>query len=201
MGWTYIEATHYKNGKVDRKAECDAYFSEGLNRGSVRILESSLVGSTYYAAIQEVTKYVGEDADGKRIYEPVEDGEVWAVVFRTDVDNTQCYNFGYKYMDETMCPGAYSCPKKILKLLTPTDNEWANEWRNKCQRPKLAGIKIGDKIIANGEVLLQKMPPAYQFKTPWFKILDGREETTYFKKKDIFEWEFYNENEQTALAA
>ena len=40
MGWTSQHATHYKwLGKgidrkyvVDRKAECDAYFEEGLNR-------------------------------------------------------------------------------------------------------------------------------------------------------------------------
>lgn len=26
MGWTSYHASYYKNGKVDRKAECDAYF-------------------------------------------------------------------------------------------------------------------------------------------------------------------------------
>ena len=31
-----------------------------------------------------------------------------------------------------MEPYHYECPKSILKLLTPTDNELANEWREKC---------------------------------------------------------------------
>ncbi|MDN5375448.1 MAG: hypothetical protein PWQ39_488 [Thermacetogenium sp.] len=44
-----------------------------------------------------------------------------------------------------MGPYCYDCPERILKLLTPTENEWANEWRRKCwerieakkKRPKL----------------------------------------------------------------
>lgn len=61
------------------------------------------------------------------------------------------YNFGYKDMDETMHPYYYNCPERILKLLTPTDNTSAWEWRQTCwekinkrkARPKL---KVGDKI-------------------------------------------------------
>lgn len=33
MGWTEYRASYFKSGKVDRKAECDAYFLEGHNRG------------------------------------------------------------------------------------------------------------------------------------------------------------------------
>ena len=203
MGWTFQQATHYKGGRVDRKAECDAYFMEGLNEGHFKVLASSLVGSVYYAAVQDMVKNVGKGEDGKYIYEPIDDGEVWAAVFLTIVDNKDFCNFGYKDMDESMHPGYYDCPKKILKLLSPTECEWANEWRQKCyeqlRAPKLSDIKIGEKIIANGEVLLQKMPPAYQFKTPWFKRLDC-ETPTYFKKKSIFKWEYANGTEQAALA-
>ena len=36
MGWTGCHATHYKrNGDIDRKAECDGYFLEGLNAWSL----------------------------------------------------------------------------------------------------------------------------------------------------------------------
>jgi len=55
------------------------------------------------------------------------------------------YNFGYKDMDETMGPNECDCPERILKLLTPTDNEYAKKWRERCwenirkrkTRPKL----------------------------------------------------------------
>lgn len=44
MGWTSYHATYYKNGKVDRKAECDAYFMEGLNTGWYRVIKSHWSG-------------------------------------------------------------------------------------------------------------------------------------------------------------
>ena len=64
MGWTSYHAEHYKNGKIDRKAECDAYFLEGLNRGHFDVLKSSMVGSTYYAAIKPLKKSGGKDENG-----------------------------------------------------------------------------------------------------------------------------------------
>jgi len=42
------------------------------------------------------------------------------------------YNFGYKDMDENCGPVESKCPEKILKLLTPTDNEYAKVWRERC---------------------------------------------------------------------
>jgi hypothetical protein len=50
-----------------------------------------------------------------------------------------------------MGPFQYDCPERILKLLTPTSNEYAQNWRNKCwenikrkkARPKLTkGLRI-----------------------------------------------------------
>ena len=53
MGWTSYHANYYKkNGEIDRKAECDAYWQEGLKRGHFKVLRSSMVGSTYYAAVK-----------------------------------------------------------------------------------------------------------------------------------------------------
>ena len=52
MGWTEYQASYfYKNGQINRKAECDAYFEEGLNRGHYKVLKSTLKGSVYYAAV------------------------------------------------------------------------------------------------------------------------------------------------------
>ena len=45
MGWTWQKASHYyPNGNIYRKAECDAYFTEGLNEGQYEILKSTMVG-------------------------------------------------------------------------------------------------------------------------------------------------------------
>lgn len=108
MGWTSYFATHYKNGKIDKKAELDEEFSSR----NQKILKSQMVGSTYFAAIQnESTK------------------ETWAAIILTRMQNGE---FFYKDMDETVGPYNYNCPKAILKLLSPTKNKLANEWREKC---------------------------------------------------------------------
>ncbi len=70
------------------------------------------------------------------------------------------YNFGYKDMDETCGPNECDCPERILKLLTPTDNEYAVRWREKCwenlrnrkARPRLskgAVIEFARPIVFN----------------------------------------------------
>lgn len=48
------------------------------------------------------------------------------------------YNIHYKEVDETMGPYQTACPKKILDLLTPTDNKYAKEWRKACRGEKFS---------------------------------------------------------------
>lgn len=136
MGWTSYHATHYKNGKVDRKAECDACFMEGSNAGWYHVVKSTLVGSVYYAAVQHLKRYTDqEDENGNRLIEnvPEDKRETWAAVFLTRTDSRDYYNFCYKDMDETCGPCQAECPESILKLLSPTDSQWANEWRERCR--------------------------------------------------------------------
>lgn len=166
MGWTSYHATHYKNGKVDRKAECDAYFMEDLNRGFYDVLKSSMVGSTYYAAVKPLKKY--KDVNTKEIIDiPKEEQRVFGVVFLTSVDNKDYYNFAYKDMDESMGPYKYDCPKSILDLLTPTESKYANEWRKACYE------NLAKKKNPNG---LNKLPVGTVIKVvmPF--------DTNYFKK-------------------
>lgn len=139
MGWTSYRATHYKptkNGRltIDRKAECDAYFLEGLNSGYYEVLKSAMVGSTYYAAVKPLKKYGGKDANGNDVHIDIQENEqrVFAAIFLTSTDMTDYYNFSYKDMDESCGPHQTDCPKGILDLLTPTESEWANEWRKAC---------------------------------------------------------------------
>lgn len=190
MGWTSYHANYYKsNGAIDRKAECDAYFMEGANRRHYRVLKSAMVGSVYYAAVQDLLRYTGKDEDGSPIYVEIPDieRETWAAVFLTKTDARDYYNFYYKDMSEDMGPAEASCPASILRLLSPTDSEWANEWREKCrkhiERKKspnaLSNLPIGTVIrfvTYNGETVeLLKHPAAYQFKRPfWYCQETGR---------------------------
>lgn len=196
MGWTGQHATHYKKGTVDRKAECDAYFMEGLNAGFYNVLRSALVGSVYYAAVQNVKKYGEKQPDGSYPIEdiPEEERTTWAAVFLTSVNSRDYFNFLYKDLSEDMGPADRQCPMSILKLLSPTDNEYAIEWRKDCyaaieqkKNPNtLSNLPVGAAIrFTNwkGEVVeLTKHPAAYQFKRPfWYNPVSN----TYTPAKRI----------------
>jgi hypothetical protein len=70
-----------------------------------RILASAMVGSTFYAAVQQQPGT--PDA-----------GKVWALVVLT-WKSSGYFNFTYKEMDEDMGPTEATCPDKILDLLSP----------------------------------------------------------------------------------
>lgn len=183
MGWTEYNASHYKYIKgrrvIDRKAECDEIFkTEDSYNGKYHLtnLKSAMVGSTYYAAIERINK------------ENPEDRIVFAVVCLTSTDMKNYYNFAYKDMDETCGPYQSNCPKGILDLLTPTESEWANAWRQRCyenlQKKKdpntLNNLPVGTKIKVvmpfdttyhnkGQEVILVKATNWKGNRTAWYK--------------------------------
>ena len=194
MGWTsyHVDKT-YKNGKpfIDRKAECDKMFiSDAVSWktheviGRYELLKSAMVGSTHYAAVRK-TIFATET-------EP-ESVKVFAAVTLTKVDNKDYYNFAYKDMDESVGPCECKCPKAILDLLTPTEYEYAKEWRKRCyenlKKKKdsnaLGNLPIGSviKCTLNGkEIVLEKHAPAYQFRRAFWKLVD---EASYIPAKHI----------------
>lgn len=127
MGWTSYNAGYYKNGKVDRKAECDELYNGDIYSwddrskvvGKNTVLKSAMVGSTYYGAVR--VQRFDKNID-----------KVVAVIILTSVDMNDYYNFAYKDMDESMLPYQRDCPRSILKLLTPTENENSLKWRELC---------------------------------------------------------------------
>lgn len=114
MGWTSYNAKYYKKGKIDRIAEVKSHFKEDEN---YKVLKASAVGSTIYMAVER-------EINNEKI--------VFCAVYLTSTNMKDYYNFSYKDMDETVGPCQRECPESILKLLTPTDSEWANEWRADC---------------------------------------------------------------------
>lgn len=182
MGWTSYNATYYKNGKVDCKAECDNYFNHD---DGYEVLKSQMVGSVYYAAVKKVGKHYSTGQDNyKKVDLPIDKQYVFAAVFLTSIDNNDYYNFSYKAMDESEGSCETRCPVSILKLLMPKDSELANEWR-KCwwqniemQKKKrkdphaLTNLSYGSVIsfeINNKNYLAVKRVPAYQFKRAWWQ--------------------------------
>ena len=154
MGWTSYEATYFKkNGDIDRKAECDAYFMRD-NADHYKVLKSSMKGTVYYAAVTTLTKYIGKDENGKSMYEsiPEDKQEVWAAVFLTRTEEGRY--FYYKDQDETAGPCEDHCPKCILDLLSNTDHELALDWRKRCRK----NIQKSNKLskldrLKNGSVI------------------------------------------------
>lgn len=185
MGWTsYNVDIKYKGRKkyIDRKEECDKIFNQDMvgNVGKYEVLRSTVVGSTYYAAVKK-TKFATETE--------LEKSEVFAAVVLTRTNINEHYNFSYKDMDETCGPCYYDCPNVILDLLSPTDNEYANEWRKLCRAKTkekssptaLHNLPVGTRIkfiapcdlkIHNkgDEVIVWKANKSYRNTTHW---IDG----------------------------
>lgn len=137
MGWTTcMHASFWKydkkgNRTVDRKKELDALFTHERKAavesyGCVyppmkdTVIKSAMVGSVYYAAVKRE--------------EPGKEPMVWAAICLTSGRGRDGSVWGFKDMDETMHPFYYGCPAGILALLTPTDNESANQWRESCRK-------------------------------------------------------------------
>ena len=188
MGWTsYHVKPIYNNGKlfIDRKTECDRTFRCDAIHGETNkvvgkyeLLKSAMVGGTHYAAVKK-TIFATETEPERTI--------VFAAITLTRVDNKNYFNFAYKDMEESMGPCERNCPKSILDLLTPTDSEYAKEWRKDCYENlkkkrdpnTLANLPIGSVIKythRNGmEIELFKHSAAYQFKRPfWMMCNDNK---------------------------
>lgn len=110
MGWFFEEAKYFKeNGEVDVLKEA--------SRGDEDLV-AELVDDVVYVV-------AGSIIDGKR--------SAYALVILTDVIEENGVDlYGEKLLHEDCGPAATSCPENILKLLTPTDSELANEWRQAC---------------------------------------------------------------------
>lgn len=187
MGWTGYHINVARAEQINRKAECDALFNPA--HGFV-VMKSAMVGAVYYAAIKRTCKCVAWEP--KYIVEPLapEDQYVYGVVVLTQVDMKSYENFWYKDIDEGMGPSEDNCPASILKLLTPTDKEYAIDWRKRCweniekkkkaksDSTSLTNLPIGTKIqITYGgkEYVLEKMSPNRQFKRPWWYIPESNQ--------------------------
>lgn len=118
MGWLSMRDT----GRFDTaRAFLDDQFTYVRDGHRLTVLKSSMVGNTYYAAVERT-----EGGDSR---------EVFAIVCLTFSRPAarDGYTFGYKDMTESMGPCESDCPASILDLLTTIEGEWANDWRARCR--------------------------------------------------------------------
>ena len=110
MGWLFW------NTCIFSRKDIDYIFRNEIVGKDYEVLKSCCRGYTWWvAAIKD-----------KRT------GEIWAGIAKYHW-NPRTHEFGYKWMDETYGPYYYKYPKSYYKLLTPTDCEFAKEWRKKVE--------------------------------------------------------------------
>lgn len=134
MGWTCTEKPNNVKKYFD-----DMHTSNEYRK--VRVLKSALKNfREYYAAIEVTNEITGEV-------------DVFCSVIKCDY--YQEYGepqISYKEMSDHAGPAISNCPKNILELLTPTDNDYANQWRDKCwskinmQAALTAQLQHGKKV-------------------------------------------------------
>lgn len=157
MGWTgkSVQFSEWKYGKrvVNRKKECDYLINEAHTFiDGTRVEKSSMVGTTYYAAIRITKKRTGEDKNHHPVYRDLSESEqyVFGIVCLTSVRDGE---FQYKLMDEFAGPVQTECPVSILKLLSPIEElktkmdeymtdfafAYAEKWRKACEESRRNG--------------------------------------------------------------
>jgi hypothetical protein len=160
MGWTF--STYFDS---NRRAVLDQEFQYETPTASTRVIKSAMVGSTYYAAVENMNKQTGER-------------KVFALIALTRAGRDG--GWGYKDMDETMGPYETRCPASILDLLSPTDNQYALEWRQRCRdyiaRKKAAPKPVAGMIVTVGQHQYRLDSPVRNARLGWHvtRVSDGR---------------------------
>ncbi len=151
MGWLFMNR-HHMGGHATPKSYLDAQFTfinapddNGIARGA-RVLASSCPGNrVWYAAVQYSENGVPTDVIAM------------VCLVKWNPRDKEAMHFGYKDMSESMGPCEAEAPENILRLLTPTTNENALDWRRRC----LARLQKRSRKIVDG--MRVKFPQAITF--------------------------------------
>ncbi len=148
MGWTWL---YRPKGKPLR-----AFFDQEFSREGWKLLDCASTLGVSYLAVQSVGAYVVLTA-----HRPKDD-----------------FNFGYKDMAESMGPHESRCPERILKLLTPTDSEYALEWRKRCYDY----LEKAHRPVSSGDIIRFAKPLAFVDETEHqtFKLVPQRTRGHYY---------------------
>ena len=166
MGWT--SEAKYVEGSAKKQAVKNILDWKEEDRGC-EVLKLCQRGSVFYAAIRHYNKSANED-------------RVFGAVILTRVDSRHYFNFYHKEMDESMGPNYYDAPESLLALLTPTNSEWANEWRQKCRERAEARKKERSSVYK-----IRKLPEGTYIKVDY---QEGRllQVCKYMGKRAYIDW-------------
>ena len=139
MGWTYGN----KPNDVMVWVREQYAVTDEANQITQRCVDAAMVNMReIYAAVEQKDKYG---------ITTVSAGVIRIQFLREGQDGLNYPQMGYSFQSENAGPNEINCPERILKLLTPTESAWANEWRQKCRntlerRSAARNLKIGDYI-------------------------------------------------------
>ena len=170
MGWiNEIDFSGKYASTKNRKKYIDKLWNDDKK---FLVIKSSMVGTTYYAAVAELDQQQGVK-------------QVFATTALTSYEDRE---FSYKEMNEHAIPACCDCPVGILKLLTPTDDQNANQWRKNCATHRRAkqllkqAEKNGNMINACYHDLI--------FDKDCKKWLETDNQNYYVRRKDILDNNF-----------
>ena len=160
MGWT--GRWYYGTTRKERLEKMTEVYNWEDERKKVETIDAVLVGTTAYLAVKVTNKETGESRVSASV-----------VLSRQESNELMTKEIG-----EECGPTAKNCPRRILDKLTPTESQWANEWRKAC-RERLENKKQDHNVIPRtfskltGEILVKtnanEKPgtPATVYKTAW----------------------------------
>ena len=130
MGWNYLHVT--KGTKVEEIFKKEFEYTNETKGSYTKVIACKSTPTEAYLAI---------DCNG----------DVYGLVCLINRRKNEYCNFGYKSIDEYSHPYYYNTPKSILDLLTPTLDDNANTWREKCyeniaRNEQKKALVFGDNI-------------------------------------------------------
>lgn len=159
MGWTSVSERELNGRKAGDIKDFIIYQYERY--GNIKVVSYAKKESTIYMALTITNE------------NHVNFGEIVGEVVLTSFHDGEFY---WNSMGETMGPCKTECPKRIINQLSPTDNEYALNWRKAClqhankRKPKhgdiieipksMTGCFINEKELlqANRKVVMLQIP-------------------------------------------
>lgn len=136
MGWTSCPRVP---GQNDHAFVRQLITEMGLTIVAGAMRSSPSYSSTYYAAVH----------DG--------DESVFALVVL--LDKSERGRIAYKDLPESVGPWEDEAPEKVLNALSPTDNEYALEWRQRCRDNLNAASALRERVDALTEGVVIEVSP------------------------------------------
>lgn len=109
MGWTF-ETNHW--GYTPKQFWVNQYVRRLEADGRFKVVAQNSKSKDFYAAVKNL-----------------ENGKTFGLIVLIEKHGNE---IGYKEMDESCHPYYYGATKKVIESLSPTESEYANEWRKNC---------------------------------------------------------------------